>query len=350
MSKPVVCIDAGHYARYNRCPNNANYYESIVMWELHLLQKKYLEQLGIKVITTRSNQEKDLSLMERGKKSKGCQLFISDHSNAVGGGMNENIDFVAIYHLTDDKNVTCDDISKEVANKIAPVIAGVMGVKQGYRVLTRLGDYDSNGDGVLNDNYYGVLNGARLVGTPGLIIEHGFHTHSKTVEWLLVENNLDKLARAEAECIASYLLGKNVTLSTNKTNKTTNKTKTVYCVQVGSYLLQSNAKKRVKTLKSKGFDAILVKVGKLYRVQVGAYSLKMNATNMLKRLKRCGIDGTITTRGNNATVITVEKSITEVAKEVINGKYGVGAERKKKLEAEGYDYNKVQAEVSRLLK
>lgn len=45
-----------------------------------------------------------------------------------------------------------------------------------------------------------------------------------------------------------------------------------------------------------------------------------------------------------------DKSITEIAKDVINGKYGSGNTRKKKLEAEGYNYNEVQAEVNRILK
>ena len=45
----------------------------------------------------------------------------------------------------------------------------------------------------------------------------------------------------------------------------------------------------------------------------------------------------------------VKKSIAEVAKDVIAGKYGNGAERQKKLEAEGYNYAEVQAEVNRQL-
>ena len=45
-----------------------------------------------------------------------------------------------------------------------------------------------------------------------------------------------------------------------------------------------------------------------------------------------------------------DKSIEEVAKAVIKGEYGTGNARKKKLEAEGYDYYKVQDEVNRLLK
>ena len=44
-----------------------------------------------------------------------------------------------------------------------------------------------------------------------------------------------------------------------------------------------------------------------------------------------------------------KKSNTEIAKEVIQGKWGNGAERKKRLEAAGYDYAAVQKEVERLL-
>lgn len=46
--------------------------------------------------------------------------------------------------------------------------------------------------------------------TPAIILEHGFHTHSKTVRWLLDDNNLDALARAEAQTIAEYFSGESV--------------------------------------------------------------------------------------------------------------------------------------------
>lgn len=45
-----------------------------------------------------------------------------------------------------------------------------------------------------------------------------------------------------------------------------------------------------------------------------------------------------------------KKSITEVAEDVIDGKYGTGSARKTKLIAEGYDYNEVQAKVNEILK
>ncbi len=44
------------------------------------------------------------------------------------------------------------------------------------------------------------------------------------------------------------------------------------------------------------------------------------------------------------------KTLEEVAKEVIQGKWGNGQERKDKLTAAGYDYNTVQAKVNELLK
>ena len=50
-----------------------------------------------------------------------------------------------------------------------------------------------------------------------------------------------------------------------------------------------------------------------------------------------------------AKVEPQKKSITEVAKDVIAGKYGNGNARKQKIIAEGYNYNEVQNEVNRLL-
>lgn len=44
-----------------------------------------------------------------------------------------------------------------------------------------------------------------------------------------------------------------------------------------------------------------------------------------------------------------KKSVDEIAREVINGQWGNGDERKKKLEAAGYDYNAVQNRVNEIL-
>jgi hypothetical protein len=51
-----------------------------------------------------------------------------------------------------------------------------------------------------------------------------------------------------------------------------------------------------------------------------------------------------------AKIAEPEKTVTDIAKEVIAGKWGNGAERKRRLTEAGWNYDAVQAEVNRLLK
>ena len=197
-----ICIDPGHYKKQNRSPGIPEYYESECVWKLSQMLKTHLEKLGHEVVMTRTDPNKDLALVGRGKASAGCDLFLSMHTNAVGSGMNETVSHASIIRMTDDNTVKCDEVAKEFASQIGPVIARVMGIT--YKISTRQAQSDRNGDGIKNDNYYGVLHGARLVKTPGLILEHGFHTNTKTVRWLLQDENLDQLAKAEAECIDQF--------------------------------------------------------------------------------------------------------------------------------------------------
>ena len=52
-----ICLDAGHYGKYNRSPVDGRYYESDMVWKLHLLQKRFLEECNVEVILTRGTQE-----------------------------------------------------------------------------------------------------------------------------------------------------------------------------------------------------------------------------------------------------------------------------------------------------
>ena len=54
-------------------------------------------------------------------------------------------------------------------------------------------------------------------------------------------------------------------------------------------------------------------------------------------------------KGSNTTTPTPKKTIDEIAGEVINGEWGTGTERKKKLTEAGYDYNEVQKKVNQIL-
>lgn len=136
-----------------------------------------------------------------------------------------------------------------------------------------------------------------------------------------------------------------------KEQKPTSENKQLYRVQVGAYSALQNAINMVDKIKSLGFETYMVKVGNLYKVQTGAYGVKANADAQLKKLKAKGLDAFITTeQGQPVNAAPKKKSTNEIAKEVIEGLWGNGATRVNKLKAAGYDPNKVQQEVNKLLK
>lgn len=80
-----------------------------------------------------------------------------------------------------------------------------------------------------------------------------------------------------------------------------------------------------------------------------------NGADRKNRLTKAGYDFDVVQAEVNrqlglSTVQVNRKSVTTIAKEVINGKWGNNPKRKNALIKAGYDYNAVQAEVNRLLK
>ena len=120
----------------------------------------------------------------------------------------------------------------------------------------------------------------------------------------------------------------------------------LYRVQTGAFKVKANADAMLAKVKAKGFDTYMVKVGDLYKIQVGAFKVKANAEAMLKKLQAAGFSAFITTEEGSA--VGAGKSVDELAREVLQGKWGNGAERKKRLEAAGYDYAAVQKKVNQL--
>lgn len=186
-----ICLDAGHYGKYNRSPAVKAYYESDFTWKLHKLLKKYLEEYGITITTTRLLQAVDLELESRGKKAKGCDLFISIHSNAVGSKIDNCTDYPLACCSVNGKADT-------IGLKLAECVEATMNTKQKARILHKRYSATSSKD------WYGVLRGAAEVGVPGVLLEHSFHTSTAATNWLLKDANLDKLAQAEAKVIADY--------------------------------------------------------------------------------------------------------------------------------------------------
>ncbi len=189
-----ICLDAGHYGKYNQSPCNKKYYESEAMWRLvEYLKEELLAYNGVHIITTRSSIDQNPALYNRGQRAKGYDLFISEHSNAVGSGVDNNVDYAVVYRSYKNKNN-----SDGLGLRLAKAVADTMGTKQNPRTSTCKSEKG-------NWEYYGVLRGADDAGCPLFyIVENSFHTNPKSTEWLLKDDNLRKLAQAQAKAIAEY--------------------------------------------------------------------------------------------------------------------------------------------------
>ncbi len=194
IGTPTVCLDAGHYGAYNQSPVVPEFREGEVNWRLQTHLQAALEERGIRVITTRSDPNKDLGLTQRGKMAQNCDLFISLHVNAAD---NPDARYVLGVYMMDDK------YSKYATEYLLPAVASIM--KAPMQQWTKVSSTDRDGDGV-KDEYYGVLRGAKSVGVPGLILEHGFYTNEAQARWLMDDENLIKLAQAEADAIAQWFM------------------------------------------------------------------------------------------------------------------------------------------------
>lgn len=240
-----ICLDSGHWGVINRSPALSAYSEAERMWKLHLFLKDELQALGAEVVTTRQFENKDLELTKRGSMARGCDLFLSLHSNAVGNGVDEAVDYPLACVYSPDSDTEIDEISVKVGQILADVVADVMETSQKAKILTKKSLLDRDGDGILNDEWYGVLQGAKSVGVAGVLLEHSFHTQTRATKWLLEDSNLQKLAKAEARAIVDYFGG---VAPADK----------LYRVQVGAFKVKANADKQLEELKKAGFNGFVV--------------------------------------------------------------------------------------------
>lgn len=152
---------------------------------------------------------------------------------------------------------------------------------------------------------------------------------------------------ANKSCPGEYLYSRHAQIA-SEVNKRLGSTdtrpqpeKVLYRVQTGAFRNKAGAEALLQQVKAKGFDTYMVKVNGLYKVQVGAFAQKSNAIAMAAKLKAAGFSTYVVSGGG--------KSVAEIAREVLQGKWGNGADRKARLEAAGYDYAEVQAKVNTLV-
>lgn len=323
MRKFKIHLDPGHYgSSYNQSPVNKNYKESKFAWIFTNYLKSELELRQMIVTLSRKTQEANPSLYDRGYGAKGSDLFLSLHSNAAAA---ESVDYPLAVCMLDDKKYQFDEVSRELGEKLATAIAQEMGTKQPGRIMTKISDSDRDKNGIKDDEYYGVLHGAKMAGVPGIILEHSFHTNKRAVDWLTVDENLKKLAKKEAEVIANFLNEKYGNIADKNNNGNS------------SSVVEDSNKIIIYRVRKSWTDA---------KSQLGAFTSLDNAKKVCK-------DGykVYDSKGQEVYSANVsKKSNEEIAKEVIQGKWGSGEQRKIKLTNAGYDYSTIQKIVNQMLK
>lgn len=196
-----IMLDPGHdKAKYNQSPVVPEYWEGARMWRLSQLLRLALVARGFDVGTTKSKCDQSLSVTKRGAMARGYDALISLHSNACGTASVDRP--VGIYFVDDDCG-PIDGESKELAVRLSKTVAKVMGTSQPQQ-YSKLSKRDRDHDGQKNDDHYGVLFAAHQAGVPAVILEHSFHTNRAAALWLMSDDNLRKLAEAEADALAEY--------------------------------------------------------------------------------------------------------------------------------------------------
>lgn len=120
-----------------------------------------------------------------------------------------------------------------------------------------------------------------------------------------------------------------------------------YRVQCGAFSNRDNAEALEDKLEKAGFDTYMVLADRYYKVQVGAFEIKDNAEKLEKELKSKGFATYITTEVGKP--VTSQKSVVEIAREVIAGKWGNGDDRKNRLAKAGYNYEEIQDMVNKIM-
>ncbi len=190
-----ITIDPGHTKNVN-AGVLSGYFEGNAMYMLaQYLRDELSEYQNTQIVITRSENENP-TLSERGSLAvnSGSKIFISLHSNAVSNA--ESAAYVCGFYSVKRKE------SKSLCGKLIAAVTKVMKEKTDAWNRGALTKKTSSGS-----DYYGVIRSS-VAGNSAVeysfIIEHGFHTNKKECEFLMDNENLKKIAKAEADVLAEY--------------------------------------------------------------------------------------------------------------------------------------------------
>lgn len=186
--------------------------------------KDVLERHGVEVRVSRTKDENDpLSEEIRECNAFSPDLALDIHNNAGGGDGAE-----VFYHYGGGK-------SKALAENVLSEVVKIGQNSRGAKIRKNSSGKD----------YYGFI---RETSCPAVIVECAFVDNSKDLQILATEGKKKSMGVAIAKGILKTL---GVEIQGERG--------TLYRLQVGAYLLRSNAEAAQKKIKAAGFDAFIVK-------------------------------------------------------------------------------------------
>ena len=231
-SKIKICLDPGHYIG---CNANEEYSEGTQMLLLGGKLKTSLtdaklsgfafadvkitrtgngitETFSKGVANEKYNSDYGYCLATRGKYAKGCDYFISLHTNATSTNSWYTPSFWEVQCYV---NLTANGSSFDKALAYEVGLAASKTIAPGGKTINSRAPFTYSkvinrlvsGDGKTyraGDTYYAVNRAADKVGVPGMLIEQSFHTNPEARKWLLKDANLAKLAKAESNAILKH--------------------------------------------------------------------------------------------------------------------------------------------------
>ena len=205
--KLKVTIDPGH-SYYDNRGIIQEYYEGRRMFTLMTYLVAELEKyVNIEIVTTRHEITDAPELESRGQLAadNGSELFISLHSNWYASSAATGVSVYRSYFRPE---------SAELGTLLGLAITDVINEATGVTYMRNDGNpmiriepatEPENGDGVTQDYYNVIRNSVKSEACKySYIIEHGFHSNYDECKFLLDDNNLKKIAAAEANVIAEY--------------------------------------------------------------------------------------------------------------------------------------------------
>ena len=308
-----IALNAGHgyYTPGKRCLKSLDKNQTRE-WALNSricnkIEEKLKEYDGYSLIRLDDTTGKvNVSLKTRTDKANkfDADFYLSIHHNAgINGGIGGG---VVAYTYT-----SVDSDTKDWQSKLYNAIIKHTGLKGNRNVPLAKAD----------------LHECRETKMPAVLMECGFMDSATDVPIILTDNFADKVATACVE----VLVEKGKLTKKTATTKPSN---------------SENTKPSSSTGNKKSIDEIAKEV------LAGKWG---NGTDRKKKLIAAGYDYSAVQAkvnellGGSKTNSTPKKSVEEIAREVIQGKWGNGEDRKKKLTAAGYDYSEVQKKVNKLL-